>query len=334
MRWSRTGFTLVELLVVIAIIGIVVAMLLPAVQASREAGRRMQCTANLRQVALATHNYEASNGCLPIGAYDCCWGSWMVALLPYVEQDQAFLLYDQRKPTDYNTYWADMGMGGVPTDLPFTRYCSAQNIQVTGKRYAVYTCPSDQPNASWGITQHNYVANFGNTGEMRVCNGGHRVLRGAVQFVPYTTPTPPTAFEDITDGLSDTLLFSETVQGHDFDLRGFSWWNGGLHFETFMPPNSESTRLARSRRVLRFRDGGKSTLHWPDRGHSGYNTPPAAGISAASTRRWPTAPSASSPTASTWPLGGLSTTQGNDVVSADRYRRRGQGKGISPIVTQ
>jgi prepilin-type N-terminal cleavage/methylation domain-containing protein len=90
------GFTLVELLVVITIIGILIALLLPAVQAAREAARRMQCSNNLKQLALAMHNYHSSHNSLPAGAYvrTGLYGghAWIEGLLPYIEQQS---VYDQ-----------------------------------------------------------------------------------------------------------------------------------------------------------------------------------------------------------------------------------------------
>lgn len=88
----RKGFTLVELLVVIAIIGILIALLLPAVQAAREAARRSQCTNNLKQLGLAIHNFHDVNNVFPIGQPDddndnYAWGAY---ILPYVEQKQMY----------------------------------------------------------------------------------------------------------------------------------------------------------------------------------------------------------------------------------------------------
>lgn len=88
----RRGFTLVELLVVIAIIGVLVALLLPAVQAAREAARRMRCSNNLKQLSLGLHNYESTFLTLPPAGINSNQMSWLVMMLPYIEQKN---LYDQ-----------------------------------------------------------------------------------------------------------------------------------------------------------------------------------------------------------------------------------------------
>ncbi len=102
---KRKAFTLVELLVVIAIIGVLVALLLPAVQAAREAARRCSCLNNISQLALAVHNYEFSTEHLPSGTIhpegpirsepEGQHVSWLVQILPYVEQHNAYRLFDQ-----------------------------------------------------------------------------------------------------------------------------------------------------------------------------------------------------------------------------------------------
>ena len=100
MRWtlrSTRGFTLVELLVVIAIIGVLVALLLPAVQAAREAARRSQCSNNLKQLSLALHNYENTLGTLPPSGIDSNQMSWVVMLLPYFEQQNLFSQFNFNK---------------------------------------------------------------------------------------------------------------------------------------------------------------------------------------------------------------------------------------------
>src|SRR5882724_1795463 len=94
----RRAFTLVELLVVIAIIGVLVALLLPAVQAAREAARRMQCTNHLRQLSLSLHNFHDINGTFPkqVSPGGVTGVSWLVSVLPYLEQKS---LFDQFQPT-------------------------------------------------------------------------------------------------------------------------------------------------------------------------------------------------------------------------------------------
>ena len=130
-RRPLRGFTLVELLVVITIIGILIALLLPAVQAAREAARRMQCNNNLKQISLAVLNYEATNGSFPINITHFSEGkavgtgmSWMVGILPYIEMQG---LYDSM---DYKGVFAMK----KPANQRFIR----QTI-------SAYMCPSDAP---------------------------------------------------------------------------------------------------------------------------------------------------------------------------------------------
>jgi prepilin-type N-terminal cleavage/methylation domain-containing protein/prepilin-type processing-associated H-X9-DG protein len=241
--YRRRGFTLVELLVVIAIIGLLISLLLPAVQKVREAANRTKCANNLKQISLAMHNYHDSYLVLPpgVGSHGCCWGTWLVALLPYIEQGNAANLY--------RNFGGDDGSG--------PRYGDAPNLMVTRQRFSIYTCPSDLPNDPVSqITSHNYVVNYGNTTfyQADIVAAGVTTVFGGAPFNCYTgqmindwddkttsgagTLGKPVPFSEITDGLSNTLLVSETVQGQGHDARGFSWWGGGSGFVTYIGPNA------------------------------------------------------------------------------------------------
>lgn len=249
MNMRRHGFTLVELLVVIAIIGILVGLLLPAVQAAREAARRMQCQNNLKQLGLAVLNYESTYKKFPggVGANGCCWGTWQVAILPFIEQQAMYNLYQ-------NSGGAD----------PRPRYSHSVNRAVVSSRLPTLTCPSDTPNAPIGasatlrpITSHNYAVNYGNTSFFQTTLNGIP-FRGA-PFAAYTGSTsddgPRNATEaatwtrvygrhqslgSLTDGTSNTLAAAEVLQGRQNDLRGFTWWGGASGIVTYLAPNSTS----------------------------------------------------------------------------------------------
>ena len=196
---SRSGFTLVELLVVIAIIGVLIALLLPAVQAAREAARRMSCQNNLKQIGLATQNFTAAQGHLPPpkagGTYSELGGTF-VLLLPYLEQANLFAKYDATK---------------VVTD--------PVNLPITSQPVGAYLCPSmalmrQVPDASCGelLAPGSYMIST------RTDYFAQGSLDGAFDN-PIEGTTYHLKMQHITDGTSNTLLVGETNYGH----QGMTW---------------------------------------------------------------------------------------------------------------
>ena len=195
-RAPQLGFTVVELLVVISIIGLLMGLLMPAVQACREVARRSQCANNVRQLALASHEYHSSQGSFPpaLCSSSDTWGQ-IVRLLPFLDQNLAFKDLDFSKPV---------------TD--------PVNVRVTTLPLPVLRCPSDtdrlstsnDPLAMPGWSRNNYRGNGGNnTGELNSCgvenNNGVFVTGRRVSI------------DQITDGTGTTALFCESVLGDGDD---------------------------------------------------------------------------------------------------------------------
>jgi prepilin-type N-terminal cleavage/methylation domain-containing protein/prepilin-type processing-associated H-X9-DG protein len=249
MGRRRSGFTLIELLVVIAIIAVLIALLLPAVQMAREAARRSQCRNNLKQMALAASNYEATFGCYPPGSfipedgsgYPCTgdgkgvmtdWAGHLIFILPQMEQSQI-----------YNAINFGKCREGLANRTAFR-----QSVEV-------FLCPSDPAQMKWGgfWGTTNYcgnagwpAANFGHGHE--TIDGG--VNRGGIfQYLRRNTASPWGNIEewgvvvrarDVTDGLSKTALYSEAVRGESsLNNRGAAvanprhkgnFWNSGAGY--------------------------------------------------------------------------------------------------------
>jgi prepilin-type N-terminal cleavage/methylation domain-containing protein/prepilin-type processing-associated H-X9-DG protein len=225
----RSGFTLIELLVVIAIIAVLIGLLLPAVQKVREAAQRVKCQNNLKQIGLGLHNYHSSYGKFPVGDRGTGGiGTWQVDLLPFIEQDALYRGYQ------FGSY-----VGGAEKA---PKYSDSVNLPVTGQTLPILTCPSD-PNAGqakpFGVSEHNYAINYGNTTRTQVTYNGVTFL-GA----PFSYAGKQFGIGDVPDGTSNTLLAAEVLQGVSTssitDLRGFTWWGVAAGFETYNGPNSAS----------------------------------------------------------------------------------------------
>lgn len=217
----RRGFTLVELLVVIAIIGILVALLLPAVQAAREAARRMSCGNNMKQIGLAVQMFHDANNVLPVSARPSGVTSLprvggATLILPFIEQGNMYDRYD------FTQNWS------APANLP-----------VTSTRIKTFECPSS-PRPSRldidpqsGTTPIVAIGDYGATvgvdyrlGNAGLVDAGFVLGGTGASYYPGICPkNVVSSFSDVTDGLSNTILWGESA-GRPFVYRGRKQWGG------------------------------------------------------------------------------------------------------------
>lgn len=215
---SNRGFTLVELLVVIAIIGILIALLLPAVQAAREAARRTQCKNNMKQIGLALHNYHSAKKALPFGSASDTelptpHGTWVYSILPFMEETTTFQMFNLQFPlvASVNKNAVSQIVRGLicPSDAQATSPLRATNLQT-------YQNPTNSM-MLW------YPGSMGPNND-RSCdfcpasgNGVYCCL-GPPSFTTadvgmFRRHPKPIRFSQVTDGLANTFMNGETLPG-------------------------------------------------------------------------------------------------------------------------
>jgi prepilin-type N-terminal cleavage/methylation domain-containing protein/prepilin-type processing-associated H-X9-DG protein len=236
---KKSAFTLVELLVVITIIGILIALLLPAVQAAREAARRMQCTNNLKQFGLGMANYESAYQAYPMGVFwsvpDGSVGArngWIVTLLPYVEMASLYDALDLFPKTGWS---ANNGV----------------NDKVYTTQVPVFQCPSDDrttfPSNGYNLSRSNYVGCFSLTNTI-VEKAAYPKYCNADPSAASLPARPRTIFNwnnsrtvaDVRDGTSNTVAISEVIAGREGDLRGAWWEEWGYSYSHARTPNTST----------------------------------------------------------------------------------------------
>ena len=211
VRQAR-AFTLVELLVVIAIIGILVALLLPAVQAAREAARRTQCSNNLKQIGIASHNYHDTHGQFPGGSNYVGHSTWLMTLLPYIEEGISFDALDfSVKSPGYLQYSPNSGKNGAVMDgvLPEVYWCPSSELPMWSMDRHAPTSPPYR----FGTASYVGIAGAVQSSTSPIDPSGKGRCTGCPLGFPCSNgvlgPNSKVAIGQITDGTSNTIMVAE-----------------------------------------------------------------------------------------------------------------------------
>ena len=273
-RKKKSAFTLVELLVVIAIIGILVGLLLPAVQSAREAARRMQCQNNLKNIALANHNFHDTLRGFPMGAEFNVGTAWSSLILPYIEQSNAYNLMVFKEDGTGNFQWAH-GLPGITADVALNDPTKLlfKNIVVCESKMPVFRCPSSAfPESAADISGDNWIVQRRYATNYLGCVSGALVddRRPQILTVPWAAATSRTEATTDLDGIFINKMNHQRISFNGASYGGMI----GVNMASITDGTSNTILIGEAESDVRVvadmgivRENNASTMgrkdHWP-----------------------------------------------------------------------